>query len=347
MIKETWQTMSRKYTVAVVGIGMVGKEMLKVLHQRDFPAGEIRVLATRARTETLDGRDYQVVPASNDAFQGVDIALFAGTEGASGASKQFGWAAVEKGALVIDNGGDFRMDPRVPLVVPEVNAEAMREHQGFIANPNCSTIQMVVVLKPLHDAAGLKRVVAATYQAVSGTGRAAVSELELGTRAGIDGSVFSPEVYPHPIPFNCLPHIGGPKDDLPGYTSEEAKMLFETRKIMGLPDLAVTATCVRVPVYNSHAEAVNIEFERPVTVERARQVLADAPGIVVQDDLANAVYPMPVAASGQDPVFVGRIRQDTSVPHGLDLWVVADNIRKGAALNAVQIAEMAIEMGLV
>jgi aspartate-semialdehyde dehydrogenase len=339
--------MARNYTVAVVGIGMVGKEMLKVLHQRAFPAGEVRVLATRARTETVDGRDYQVVPASEAAFEGVDIALFAGTEGASGASKQYGWTAVEKGCLVIDNGGDFRMDPRVPLVVPEVNAEALREHQGFVANPNCSTIQMVVVLKPLHDAAGLRRIVAATYQAVSGTGRAAVAELELGVRASVDGSDFTPEVYPHPIPFNCLPHIGGPKDELPGYTSEEAKMLFETRKILGLPNLRVTATCVRVPVYNGHSEALNLEFERPITAGRAREILAAAPGVQVQDDLEHAIYPLPIAASGTDPAYVGRIRRDPSVANGLDLWVVADNIRKGAALNAVQIAEKAVEMELV
>ena len=255
--------MSKRYTVAVVGIGMVGKEMLRVLHQRRFPAGEVRVLATRARTETIDGREYAVVPASEAAFDGVDIALFAGTEGAKGASEQYGWAAVERGCLVVDNGGDFRMDPRVPLVVPEVNPDAIREHQGFIANPNCSTIQMVVALKPLHDAAGLKRVVVSTYQAVSGTGRAAVAELELGIRASVDGSDFRPDVYPHPIPFNCLPHIGGLNDELPGYTSEEAKMVFETRKIMGLPELRVTATCARVPVYNGHCEAVNVEVSAP------------------------------------------------------------------------------------
>ncbi len=339
--------MKKRYTVAVVGIGMVGKEMIKVLAQRDFPASEVLVLATRERTEVIDGRSYQVLPTSQEAFKGVDIALFAGTEGEKGASKQFGWAAVEQGCFVIDNGGDYRMDPRVPLVVPEVNPDALRNHQGFIANPNCSTIQLVVALKPLHDEAGLKRVVAATYQAVSGTGRAAVTELELGVRASIEGGSFTPEVYPHPIAFNCLPHIGGASDKLPGYTTEEAKMLFETRKIMGLPDLRVTATCVRVPVYNGHSEAINAEFERPITVERARELLAAAPGVIVRDDFENAVYPLPIDASGKDAVYVGRIRQDTSVAHGLDLWVVADNIRKGAALNAVQIAEKAIEMGLI
>ena len=339
--------MGKKYKVAVVGIGMVGKEMLRVLHQRAFPAGEIRVLATHARTETIDGRDYEVVAASPDAFEGVDIALFAGTEGARGASREFGWLAVEKGALVVDNGGDFRMDPRVPLIVPEANADAMREHQGFIANPNCSTIQMVVALAPLHEEAGLKRVVVATYQSVSGSGRSAVAELELGVRSSIDGTEFAPEVYPHPIPFNVLPQIGGLSEEFPGYYTEEAKMVLETRKIMGLPDLPVSATCVRVPVYNGHSEAVNVEFERPISADRAREVLGAAPGVVVMDDPASSVYPLPAQASGEDPVYVGRIREDRSVPHGLDLWVVSDNIRKGAALNAVQIAEKAIEMGLV
>jgi aspartate-semialdehyde dehydrogenase len=339
--------MSKTYKVAVVGIGMVGKEMLKVLAQREFPASEIRVLATRARQEEVDGRVYNVVPTSEEAFDGVDIALFAGTEGEKGASVLYGWKAVEKGALVIDNGGDFRMDPRVPLVVPEVNPEAIGQGQGFIANPNCSTIQMVVALKPLHNEAGLKRVVVSTYQAVSGTGRSAVTELENGTRAWAEGKAFTPEVYPHPIPFNCLPHIGGLHAEMTGYTSEEAKMLYETRKIMRLPDLRVSATCVRVPVQNGHSESVNAEFERPISVERAREVLAKAPGVVVQDDFEKAVYPLPAEASGTDPVFVGRIRQDRSVEHGLDMWVVADNIRKGAALNAVQIAEKAIELGVV
>jgi len=338
---------SKEYRVAVVGIGLVGKEMLRMLHQQDFPAGEVRVLATRARTETIDGRDYEVVPASEEAFEGIDIALFAGTEGAKGASQTFGWLAVEKGAFVVDNGGDFRMDPRVPLVVPEVNAEAMRDHQGFIANPNCSTIQMGVPLAPLHREAGMKRVVAATYQAVSGTGRAAVAELEKDVQASVRGEEFTPEVYPHPIAFNVLPHIGGLSSEFPGYYSEEVKMVVETRKIFGLPELRVTATCVRVPVYNGHAEAVNVEFERPIRADRARELLAAAPGVEVIDDPANAGYPLPTEASGKNPVYVGRIREDRSVPHGLDLWIVSDNIRKGAALNAVQIAQKAIDMGLV
>ncbi len=339
--------MASEYTVAVVGIGMVGKEMLRVLNQRGFPAREIRILATRARTETIDGRDYDVVPASEDALEGVDIALFAGTEGAKGASQVYGWKAVEKGALVIDNGGDFRMDDRVPLVVPEVNTDAMKNHQGFIANPNCSTIQMVVALGPLHEEAGLKRIVVATYQAVSGTGRSAVDELDRALRAYAEGAEFSPEVYPHSIGGNVLPHIGGLSDEMAGYTSEEAKMLFETRKIMNIPELVVSATTVRVPVFNGHSEAVNAEFERPISGARARELLEAAPGVVVIDDFENAGYPLPAEASGTDPVYVGRIREDKSAANGLDLWVVADNIRKGAALNAVQIAEAAVEMGLV
>ena len=339
--------MSKKYIVAVVGIGMVGKEMLRVLHQRNFPAKEIRVLATRARSEVVDGRRYDVIDTTEQAFDGVDVALFAGTEGEKGAAQKFGWLAVQKGAFVVDNGGDFRMDPRVPLVVPEVNADAMRTHQGFIANPNCSTIQMVVALAPLHRAAGMKRVVATTFQAVSGTGRAAVTELETGVRAVIDSKPFKPEVYPHPIPFNVLPQIGSVSTEFPGYYTEEVKMVVETRKIFDLPNLAVTATCVRVPVMNAHSEAVNVEFERPISADEARRLLAAAPGVTVIDEPANSQYPLPKDASGKDPVFVGRIREDKSVEHGLALWVVADNIRKGAALNAVQIVEEAIEMKLI
>ncbi len=322
--------------------------MLRVLRHRPMGmAAELHVLATHARTEIVDGREYQVIPASGQAFDGIDIALFAGTEGEKGASKQFAWLAADKGAFVIDNGSDFRMDPRVPLVVPEVNAHAMRQHHGLIANPNCSTIQMVMALAPLHIEAGLKRVVVSTYQAVSGTGRAAVAELERGTRARLDGAAFAPEVYPHRIDFNLLPHIGTSSHDFPGYYTEEVKMVTETRKILGLPNLAVTATCVRVPVCNGHSEAVNAQFEHPISAARARELLAAAPGIEVLDDPDAALYPMPITASGKDPVYVGRIREDKSAPNTLDLWIVADNIRKGAALNAVQIAEKAIVMGLI
>ena len=337
----------KRYNVAVVGIGAVGSEMLKVLHQRDFPAESIRILARSSREEEIDGRTYQVVAASVDAFEGIDIALFAGTEGSKGASQTYGWEAVKKGCLVVDNGDDFRMDPRVPLVIPEVNAEHLRDHQGFVANPNCSTIQMVTALAPLHRAARIRRVVLSSYQAVSGTGRAAIQELQAQVMAYAEGRTPQAEVYPHQIAFNCLPHIGSLKDDMPGYTSEELKARRETRKILGDPDIAVTATCVRVPVFNGHSEAINVQFHNPLSAGEARQILREAPGVEVVDDMPNARYPTSLDASGNDPVYVGRIRNDASAPNCLDLWVVADNIRKGAALNAVQIAEKMIEMNLI
>jgi aspartate-semialdehyde dehydrogenase len=337
----------KKYTVAVVGVGAVGTEMLKVLHERDFPAKRVRVLARTPRTEEIDGRTYEVEATTEKAFEGVDIALFAGTEGDKGASQQFGWPAVEKGAVVIDNGDDFRMDPRVPLVVPEVNAEALRGHKGLVANPNCSTIQMVMALAPLHRVATIRRIVVSTYQAVSGTGKAAVDELLEQVAVALRGEASHPKVYPHEIAFNCIPHISGLKDEFPGYYGEEIKMVKETRKILGAPDIAVSATCVRVPVFNGHSEAVNVQFERPITADEARRILSQSPGVIVVDNPAEAVYPTPRLVNGRDEVFVGRIRQDASAENALDMWVVADNIRKGAALNAVQIAEKMIEMGLL
>jgi len=337
----------KEYNVAVVGIGAVGTEMLKVLHERSFPAKSIRVLARSARMEEIAGRSYQVEAASVEAFEGVDIALFAGTEGAKGASQQYGWAAVDKGAIVIDNGDDFRMDPRVPLVIPEVNAEHLERHQGLVANPNCSTIQMVVVLAPLHRVARIRRIVAASYQAVSGTGRGAIAELKAQVTALEEGREPAIEVYPHQIAFNVLPHIGSLKDEMPGYTSEELKMRRETHKILEDPGIAVTATCVRVPVYNGHGEALNVQFEKKLSADEAREILRQAPGVEVIDDMANAQYPTPLDASGKDPVYVGRIREDTSAENCLDLWCVGDNIRKGAALNAVHSAEKMIEMGLI
>ncbi len=337
----------KKYSVVLVGIGLVGTRILQVLRQRNFPVSRIKVLARSARTERIDGVDYEVVPASPEAFDGADFALFAGTEGARGASQLYGWEAAKRGCIVIDNGDDFRMDDRVPLVVPEVNPEALRAHQGLISNPNCSTIQMVVALAPLHRAARIKRVVVTTFQSVSGTGSAAVAELDRQTREVPAGLPPKPEAYPHQIFQNVIPQISSLKDSYPGYYGEEIKMIRETRKILGAPDLAVSATCVRVPVRFGHSEAVNVELERKLTAAEARDILSKAEGVRVLDDPAKSVYPMPLFCEGQDDTFVGRIREDSSRPNTLDLWCVSDNIRKGAATNAIQIAEKMIAMGLV
>lgn len=336
-----------KYRVAVVGAGAVGEEMVKVLRQRNFPMSELVILARSARKQTIDGVEYDVKETNAEAFDGIDIAFFAGTEGAKGASQVFGWEAVKRGAFVVDNGDDFRMDPRVPLVVPEVNGEEMANHQGFIANPNCSTIQMVHALAPLHKKAGLKRVVVSTYQSVSGTGGAAIRELEQQIKDYVSGNEIKNEQYPCQILINLIPQISTLKSEFDGYFGEEIKMIKETRKIFNIPDLAVSATCVRVPVFRAHSETVNVEFEKPISADEARTVLASWPGIEVMDDPANGVYPTPLMAEGKDPTYVGRIRQDSCNTNTLDMWIVADNIRKGAALNAVQIAEMAIERGYI
>ncbi len=332
---------------------MVGKKMVKILRERNFPAKSLKILAVRERTEEIAGEKFKVERASADSFDGIDIALFAGTEGAKGASQQFGWRAVEKGALVIDNGDDFRMDSRVPLVVPEVNPEALEKHQGFISNPNCSTIQLVMALFPLHRKVKIKKVIVSTYQAVSGTGKAAVRELEEETRNFLAKRNIDPEVYPvrkngvypHPIAFNLFPQVGSLSKEYPKYYTEEVKFIRETRKILECPNLAISATCIRVPVFNSHSEAITVEFEEKITSEEAKQILIESPGIKVVDEPENSLYPTPFDVSGKDEVFVGRIRKNSLFPNGLDLWVVADNIRKGAALNAVQIAELLIEKG--
>ncbi|HIE09000.1 MAG TPA: aspartate-semialdehyde dehydrogenase [Armatimonadetes bacterium] len=305
------------------------------------PARRIVVMARRPRTISVEGERFYVRKASIKAFGGIDIALFAGGEVASA---ELGWPAVEKGAVVIDNSATFRLDPEVPLVVPEVNPHQVERHKGLIANPNCSTIQMVVALKPLHDLAKAKRVVVSTYQSVSGTGREAVEELRAQVRAIASGRKPKWSVYPHQIAFNLIPEIGSFDEE--GYSSEERKMERETQKIMEEP-IEVTATTVRVPVYIGHAEAVNIEFQRKITAEEAREALSKAPGIRVVDDPKGHEYPMPLFVAGRDEVFVGRIREDKTVENGLWLWVVADNLRKGAALNAVQIAELMIEKGLI
>jgi aspartate-semialdehyde dehydrogenase len=332
----------KKYKVGIVGIGAVGTEMVKVLRARNFPCEEIRIMARSAREEIVAGETFNVVATTPEAFDGLDFAFFAGTEGSKGASQRFGWEAVSRGVTVIDNGDDFRMDPRVPLVVPEVNGDALKDHQGFIANPNCSTIIAMMALGPLHKAARIRRFVASTYQAVSGTGRSAIVELENQIKQYVAGEPMTVETYPHQILLNVLPQIGGLKDTLPGYTSEEAKMLFETRKILCDDEIKVSTTCVRVPVFYGHSEAINIEFERPVSPEEARELLSAADGVQVVDDVDNAAYPLPLDVAGKDDCLVGRIRPDDSATNGLALFVAGDNIRKGAALNAVQIAEYLI-----
>lgn len=332
----------KTYKCCVVGIGAVGAEMVRLLKKRRFPVASLTILARSARTETIDGESYPVKVAAPEAFEGMDFAFFAGTEGAKGASQTLGWEAVKRGCIVIDNGDDFRMDSRVPLVVPEINPEALKQHKGFISNPNCSTIIALMALAPLHKAARIRRFVASTYQAVSGTGSGAIRELEAQVRSWAAGQPLQHEVYPHPIAFNVLPQIGSVKDDS-GETTEETKMRKETHKILGDPAIRVTATCVRVPVVNGHSEALFVEFEKPLSVQQARDILSRTPGVKVVDDVKNAVYPMPIDASGNYDVLVGRIRRDDTVKNGLALFVAGDNIWKGAAQNAIQIAEKLIE----
>ena len=328
----------KKYVVAIVGAtGAVGGELLKVLAERKFPVGELRLLATersKGKKISFGGLEYTVEATAADSFAGVDLALFAGGP----ASLLYAREAAARGAVVIDNSSAFRYDDGVPLVIPEVNPEDVLWHKGIIANPNCSTIQMLVALKPLYDFAGIKRIVVSTYQAVSGAGAEALAELENQVGQLSAGEEPQVKVFSYQIAFNLIPHIDV---FLPnGYTKEEMKMLWETRKIFHDDRIAVSATCARVPVYRSHSEAVSIETERPLSPQKARELLENAPGVVVVDDPENNKYPMPLFASDTDEVYVGRIRQDISTENGLLLWVVADQIRKGAATNAVQIAEL-------
>jgi len=334
------------YSVAVVGAtGLVGREMVSILETRNFPVKSLRLLATSRSQGTIvqfKGQDIVVEEATPDSFDGVQIALFsAGEKG----SKELAPFAVKSGAVVIDNSNAFRMEPDVPLVVPEVNEEKVKEHKGIIANPNCSTIQMVVALAPLHRRFRIKRIVVSTYQSVSGTGREAVEELWEETRNILEGRPIVPKVYPHQIAFNLFPHIDIFYPN--GYSKEEMKMVNETRKILDDPTIKVCATTVRVPVFRAHSESVNIETELPITPEEVREILSKAPGVVVVDKPEEALYPMPIMAEGKDEVFVGRIRRDESVENGIAMWIVSDNIRKGAALNAVQIAESLVKLGLV
>jgi len=336
-------TQKKNYTVAIAGAtGAVGSEMIKILQERSFPVDSIRMLASKrsvGKKLSFRGEDVAVQELTKDSFDGVDIALFSA---GGGRSLEFAPAAAAAGAVVIDNSSAFRMEDDIPLVVPEVNPHAVADYtnRGIIANPNCSTIQMVVALKPLHDEVKIKRIVVSTYQAVSGTGAQAITELDEQTRALIDGKPAAADVYPHQIAFNCLPHIDVFTDD--GYTKEELKMVNETRKILEDPDIAVTATTVRVPVYYGHSESVNVEFHGEMSPERAREILAKAPGVVVVDEPDKNRYPLAIDAAGKDDTYVGRIRRDFSIENGLNLWVVSDNLRKGAALNAVQIAELLI-----
>jgi len=338
--------MGHDLVVAVAGAtGAVGREMLKILEERSFPAAEVRALASsRSAGQKLPygGGEITVRELADDSFEDVDLALFS----AGGAtSKEYAPKAVQSNCVVVDNSSAWRMDPEVPLVVPEVNAQDLKGHKGIIANPNCSTIQMVLVLKPIHDEATIRRVVVSTYQAVSGSGQKAVQELESQVRALFNMQEPECSVYPYQIAFNCLPHIDafGQND----YTGEEMKMINETVKIMGDDQIRVTATTVRVPVFYGHSESVNVETVRKLKAQEARAILSQFPGVRVLDNPGETIYPLAIHAAGQDETFVGRIREDESIENGLNMWIVADNIRKGAALNTVQIAETLLEMKLL
>jgi aspartate-semialdehyde dehydrogenase len=338
--------MSKNPVVAVVGAtGAVGREMLKILEQRNFPAGEVIALASSRSAGTrisFKDQELKVQELGEGSFKGVDLAIFS----AGGSiSEKYAPVAVKSGCVVVDNSNAWRMDENVPLVVPEVNPEALEKHKGIIANPNCSTIQMVVVLKPLHDAGTIKRVIVSTYQAVSGSGQKAVEELESQVKGLFSMQEVEPKVYPYQIAFNCLPHIDVFLEN--DYTKEEMKMVNETKKIMGDENIRVTATTVRVPVFYGHSESVNVETQKKITPREARAILSQAPGIKVLDNPLEKVYPMPLFAAGEDETFVGRIREDETIENGLNMWIVADNIRKGAALNAIQISELLVEKDLL
>ncbi len=327
----------KKYNVCIVGIrGAVGQCMLQILQERKFPVNELRVMSSNPDNcpdYEFNGKRIKATKLSYDCFKDMEIGLF--SPGAA-VSAEFAPQAVKEGCVVIDNTSQFRMDPDVPLVVPEVNPEQIQNQKGIIANPNCSTIQMVVALKPLHDFAKIKRIVVSTYQAVSGAGREAMDELS----AQLNGDM-TVKKFPHQIAHNLIPHIDIPQEGF--HTKEEIKMVQETKKIMGDDSIRVTATCVRVPVFGAHSESVNIETEKKITREKAIELLTKALGITVIDDLANNQYPLPLDAEGKDDTFVGRIREDNTIENGLNLWIVSDNLRKGAALNAIQIAEEMIK----
>ncbi len=336
----------KTYTVAVVGaLGMVGSEMRRTLERRNFPIGEFRPLdipEAEGRKIEFNGKEYTVLAAKEENFKGVDIALFSA---GGDASLELAPLAARQGAVVVDNSSAFRMDPDKPLVVPEVNAEDLKQHKGIIANPNCSTIQMVVALKPLHDAARIKRVVVSTYQATSGSGQKGNDSLTEESKAYLEsGKVQDSKGFTYQIAFNCIPHIDVFQEH--DYTKEEYKMVNETKKIMH-DDIKVTATCVRVPVWYGHSESINIETEKKLSAAEARALLSKAENIEVVDNPKNNEYPMPLFCNDRDETMVGRIREDLTIENGLNLWVVSNNIRKGAALNAVQVAEALVRMDLV
>ncbi len=333
--------MGAGYVVAVVGAtGAAGSTTLKILEERKFPVSELRCYASErsaGKTVAFRGDSVRVEKVGPDAFKGVEITFFSA---GSAQSKEYAPLAVKAGAVVVDKSSAFRMDPAVPLVVPEINPHAVKGHSGIVASPNCTTVVTVMPLKPLHDAARLRRVIATSYQAVSGAGVRGVEELRRQTLAWARGEALTVEFFPHQIAFNLIPHIDRFADN--GYTGEELKLITEVRKILELPDLAISPTTVRVPVFTAHSIAVNVETEEPVAPRRARELFADFPGLRVWDEPGQNRYPMPVVVEGQDDCFVGRIRQDLSLANGLNFWVVGDQLRKGAATNAVQIAELLI-----
>ncbi len=339
---------SKPLNIAVVGAtGAVGGTMIRMLRERRFPIGELRLLASArsaGRTVDIDGTEHPVSEATAESFEGVDIALFSA---GGDTSKALAPLAAERGATVIDNSSAWRMDPNVPLVVSQVNPDDLERHEGIIANPNCSTMQLVPVLMALRDAVGIERVVVDTYQAVSGTGGKAIKELQAQLEAYVGGHPLEASVYPHQIALNALPQVDVFLDN--GYTKEEWKVVTESRKILHLPDLRVSCTAVRVPVFVAHSEAVHVETREPITPDRARTLFAAVPGVVVQDDPSTSTYPLATEAAGSDEVYVGRVRQDPSIAdgRGLAFWVVSDNLRKGAATNAVQLAEILVERGWV
>ena len=351
----------KKFTVVVVGVGAVGVEMIRLLEKRNFPVKELRIFARRERDIVIDNKTYHVNSISPDGFESADIALFAGTEGEKGAAVQFAHEAIKRGCIVIDNGADFRLKPDVPLVIPEINPESLKNHKGLIANPNCSTIQMVVSIYPIYKEYGIERIIVATFQSASGAGRKAEVELlsqskeilerleekniKIGDKEFLE-NLFTKkekEVFPFQIAFNCFPCIGSFKEF--DYTSEEWKMVKETQKILNDNSLKITATCVRIPVFRSHAEAIYIETKKKFDLERVKELLRNFPGVVFIDSLVD--IPQPILCAQKEPVFVGRVRRDPFNEKGLWLWCVADNLWKGAALNAVQIAELLIKENLL